>query len=60
MAEELKRELAVVAAFARVAKQLKQVPKEERTAALRAKLAQVSLPSSFLLPYNPKYITHTL
>ncbi len=53
--EEMKRELAVVAEFARVAKELKEVPKDERTKVLQAKLRLLELPSSFLLPYNPKY-----
>lgn len=51
----MKRELAVVAEFARVAKELKEVPKDERTKVLQAKLRLLELPSSFLLPYNPKY-----
>lgn len=53
--EEMKRELAVVAEFARVAKELKGVPKDERTKVLQAKLRLLELPSSFLLPYNPKF-----
>jgi hypothetical protein len=57
----MKRELAVVAEFARVAKELKEVPKDERTKVLQAKLRLLELPSSFLLPYNPKYafVLHT-
>jgi phosphatidylinositol-4,5-bisphosphate 3-kinase len=38
-----------------VAKELKEVPKDERTKVLQAKLRLLELPSSFLLPYNPKY-----
>jgi len=55
MAEDLKKEVAAVSAFARVAKQLKTLPKNNRSPALQQELKKIELPKSFLLPDNPKF-----